>query len=266
MNVVVLANSEATFVCIIMSEEGSLVDITWSGPDPLPVPTVTNVGGIITSNLTVSVENGSNAGELYNCTVSYTRCSLTNTSDSAMFIIIPSIIEAPESGIVKYLGNFSFVCEFTVSGSFNISWTGPISDIPSTEQPGVRTVRTTAQFTQLQFNEGGVYTCTLTNEAGSVSASATVFVEPVVFIMPMDGLVSAQEVAVFTCMVQDDPVSTIQWQKLDNPTYENVSGEIGRNLTFNPVEFGDEGDFRCRVATDNFGIFETEQVILTGNA
>ncbi len=35
--------------------------------------------------------------------------------------------------------------------------------------------------------------------------------------------------------------------------YETVMGESGRNLTFMPIEFGNEGSYRCVVNTPQFG-------------
>ena len=53
---------------------------------------------------------------------------------------------------------------------------------------------------------------------------------------------------------------SIQWQKLN----VNISGETDRNLTFLPVEFGDEGVYRCIVTTLDFGVHELDGVTLTG--
>lgn len=266
MDVEILPNSLITFECVIMPEPGSLVNVTWSGPDPLPSFETTSLGNMIRTNISFNVQNGSNAGLPYNCSANYFRCT-ARASASAIFtiIILPSIIELPQNHIGRYLsGNNTISCTATVTGALSISWTGPITGLVpmiTTTMEGNR--KSVLNFDLLQYSEGGVYTCTASNDAGSVSASAMLFVEPQIFSIPSDGLVRVGETAVLMCMVQDDQFVSVQWQK-QNLTFEYVPGEIESNLTFSSIVFGNEGIYRCVVTTRNFGVRTTDAVTLTG--
>ena len=86
---------------------------------------------------------------------------------------------------------------------------------------------------------GGSYTCTVSNTAGSDSASATLYVAPYI-ISPIirQALVSNGSFWTILCEAGGFPSPTVTW--LDVP------GIYSARLSFYPVEFGDEGVYRCK--------------------
>jgi hypothetical protein len=263
-------NTETTFTCVINSELNSVVDITWEGPDPvLPPPVNNNDNGIITSNLTINVTDGIFEGQGYNCTVLYRSCLLTVTSTSATFFIIllPTIVQAPMSGAFNTDDSMTLTCSATTNyGSLSITWTGPTTnlqgiDVSSTEN----NITNSLNISLLNSTIGGVYTCIATNEAGSITASATIFVRPI--IMPTVILASNGDEISLICEVQTFPPSFIQWRK------QNIIGDFevlpdasGNNLTIAPVVFGDEGVYSCSANSKEFGVQHSSiTALIAGN-
>lgn len=250
-------NAEATFSCVIDSVIGSVVDITWSGPDSiLPPPVNTEENGVITSNLTINVTDGSYEGQMYNCSAQYQYCLLSVTSSlSATFFIIllPVIVQPPFSIDVFEVGDsLSVTCvaaRTTNYGSLSITWTGPILGIE-----GVDTIVTENNLTNSltvtlgNYTFGGLYTCIASNEAGTDTAIVTIFLRPMV--LPEMILASTGDDVTLMCVSQSMPYYSTIWEKQNNlGLFEIISGESGRNLTIR-ISFGNEGVYRCAITTE----------------
>lgn len=248
-------NTEATFSCVIDSELGSVVDITWNGPDSvLPAPVNAELNGTITTNLTINVTDGSYEGLSYNCSVQYQNCSEMVTSSSATFFITlsPTIIQLPLSGVYNVGDSLTLTCTATANhGTLSITWTGPYPNLQ-----GMNTAVNENDITSgLSINLydhtfGGLYTCVATTEVGSDRANSTIYVRPVVT-PTMTNVQSGDEV-ILRCEVQSIPVSSIRWEKQNNTgQFVIIQNESERNLTLRSI--GQEGFYRCAASTEEFG-------------
>ena len=249
-----------------------MVSITWSGPVaslPLPVNTpVPSQEDLVISNLTVNITGPSFEGE-YRCIAQYTNCIGTTTSNPTNFIILlpPTISEGPVDQVVDVESNVSLTCTANLDtvnlNTVSITWTGPVTDPIVQEVTATDSITSTLTVSEVEINNGGEYTCTAGNEAGSDSASSILYIRPV--ITPAMILTSAGENVTLTCGVQDTPPGTFQWEKMNlTGMFNPLANESERNLTLYPVEFGDEGTYRCIVNTSQFGEQMSSLSVITG--
>ena len=98
---------------------------------------------------------------------------------------------------------------------------------------------------------GGVYTCVVSNAAGSGSDSATVNVSPTFTVEPIGFGTEVSVNHMLECNATGFPPPTYQWFKVGGNFSENVTGENTSILSFNPVYYGDEGDYYCQVMSGN---------------
>ena len=248
-------NFDIIFSCVINSTDiGSNVAVVWAGPDSmLPPPTNSVQMSIVTSYLRINVTNGTHEGQFYSCSVNYDG-NVTAISNSAEFTIIhPPTVALEPLITVKRGDNITLTCQTNNSGTITITWTGPANIVPDIDVRNMTIVRNSITLLNIDFDFGGEYTCTATNEAGTDSDSIIVFLAPAVapdMILTMD-----RSVVILSCSVQSFPNTTIEWEKEnDMGTFVNVSGQIERNFTFSPIAYGDEGVYRCVVTSVNFNI------------
>ena len=105
------------------------------------------------------------------------------------------------------------------------------------------TVNSSLTVSNITADDGGDYTCIAENEAGFTEASAVLYVSLYVS-EPQVGLnTTSGSVETIICTIEGFPIN-YTWEKLvEGMNYSHVS--TGRVLEFNPVEFGDEGVYRC---------------------
>ncbi len=114
-------------------------------------------------------------------------------------------------------------------------------------------------LTNITARDGGVYTCVAINNAGIGSDTTDVYVHPYIVLEPVSNIYTVNGSFVeLECIVDGFPSPNVTWQTLGIDLLElaesNVS-RIGRDLTefdnlplqFSPVNFGDEGYYRCVV-------------------
>ena len=245
-----------------------MVNITWSGPVaslPLPVNTpVPSQEDLMISNLTVNITGPSFEGD-YRCTAQYTNCIGTTTSNPTNFIILlpPTISKGPLDQVVDVDSNISLTCTANFLDTVFITWTAPVTDLIVQEVTTADSITSTLTVNEVEINNGGEYTCTVGNEAGSNSASSILYIRPV--ITPAMILTSVGEDVTLTCGVQDTPPGTFQWEKMNlSGIFNPLANESEHNLTLYPVEFGDEGSYRCIVNTSQFGEQMSSISVITG--
>ena len=119
---------------------------------------------------------------------------------------------------------------------------------------------------QVTAGNGGRYTCTVTNSAGSGSYSTYVFISPMITLNPNSSSVSngTEEVS-FTCSATGFPEPDIEWFTENGPLPDTASGENTNTLTIAPVLFGDEGQYFCE-ATSNELTVQSESATLTSES
>ena len=235
------------------------MDIYWDTPLELSSPNNSIQGDLVISALTFIAANYSFEGD-YHCIAQFDSCSIDVSSPPATFTILPTIISPPRNMLVTTGDNITLSCNATSFGSTSITWTGPSGALMGEQVTG-HEVSSSLTLTGVDSRDGGEYTCTATNEAGTDSSTAIVYVRPVV---TPDLLTATRDQMVsFNCTVQDSPMANISWEKMDefgDFTPLNVSDQI-LELT---VEFGDMGVYRCVVSTALFGVLNSSTSLLTG--
>ena len=112
---------------------------------------------------------------------------------------------------------------------------------------------------------GGNYTCVVSNTAGNDSATAVLYVEPIIVAQPTDILTRNGTVVNFTCAAESFPAPEYTWEKSneENSSFDRVSS--GPVLEFTPAVFGDEGSYRCVASLPGTSRNATSQLaVLTG--
>ena len=262
---------EVTFSCVVNAGVEGTVTIMWSGPPDARLPPPYNTrqpspqDHRVRSELTVNIANETFEGG-YRCSARFDNCVGNVTSDVGFLSITPppEIIKGPENQLVDRNSNVSLNCTATNVGNISISWTGPVSGLEGDE-----TLSDTDNFIsivtvmEVDFENGGEYVCTASNEAGSVNSTAIIYVRPE--LTPVEVLTSAGMMVTLMCVVQDSPPGSVRWQKMNmSGLYDELTDETDRNLTFQPVAFGDEGSYRCVVNTSEFGELTSPVSVITG--
>ena len=102
--------------------------------------------------------------------------------------------------------------------------------------------------------DGGVYTCIASNEAGGDEESFTVNISPVITLNPAPIDVDVLVIAMLECAASGFPEPTYQWFKVGGEISANVTGEDTSILTFNKTFYGDEGDYFCQATSGNITV------------
>ena len=131
--------------------------------------------------------------------------------------------------------------------------------------------------------DGGEYTCQGSNEAGNINATAEVFIRPIILNQPMEIFANSGEMASLLCDADGFPLF-YQWQKLNNTlcgifsgsasgssgsgsgiadNYVDIENATDPILEFSPIQFGDEGSYRC-IASNPVGTAVSEAATVTG--
>jgi len=118
-------------------------------------------------------------------------------------------------------------------------------------------------ITQISLADGGEYTCVVSNAAGSGSASTLLNVSPEIVLDPTDVNARNGTMHMLMCEAEAFPEPRYQWMHVGGTFGENVVGVNSSLLVFNPVIFGDEGDYYCR-ATSNGVTVTSDSATLTG--
>ena len=111
---------------------------------------------------------------------------------------------------------------------------------------------------------GGVYTCMVSNIAGSNSASTFVFIFPYFINHPHSNEVSVGSAVLLICDAASFPSPDYLWQRSDGEIIRNDIVTNERNLSISNVEYGDEGGYFCTVSAREDYI-PSNIVIVSGN-
>ena len=145
--------------------------------------------------------------------------------------------------------NVTFTCVATGLGSLTVTWTITASTtLPnSTETLDNDAITSTLVLTSVGAIDGGDYTCEITNEAGSVNATGTLYIIPLIVTQPMNVVTVVGMVEELSCIAEGLPEPVYQWQKQNALTglYVNIQNANESVLDFSPVAFGDGGTYQC---------------------
>lgn len=123
----------------------------------------------------------------------------------------------------------------------------------------------TLAITQITVNNGDEYTCIVTNVAGNDSASTSLFVYPEITQDPVNVLNATNgSVRILACEAVGFPEPLYRWVRVSGTFRENVVGVNSKMLMFNPVIFGDEGEYYCTATSNNVTV-TSQNATLTGN-
>ena len=162
-----------------------------------------------------------------------------------------------------------FMCS-AVGPELEFNWT-TTANVPLPD-PMNSDTSSTLTLTDVSAVYGGEYTCTVSNAAGSLNATAALNIAPEITMQPDDISTTNGSIEMLECTAEGFPEPTYQWLKhvIDGPgdilvgdiasglgNESDLMGEYVMNATgpilrFDPVMFGDEGDYRC-VASNALG-------------
>ena len=97
----------------------------------------------------------------------------------------------------------------------------------------------------VEASTGGMYTCVVTNAAGNNTDSTFVFISPYFITEPVDQLTANGSSITLHCLAEAFPSPSYLWARTDGVPVRGDLTIITDILVFNPVLFGDEGDYYC---------------------
>ena len=154
--------------------------------------------------------------------------------------------------------NASLLCGSTGGPNNAYQWQVNGSDIENETSQ-------TLQLSNVNASTGGMYTCVVSNAAGSDSASTFLYVSPYFVIQPIHRQAESGSTVSLSCEAEAFPAPEYQWWHVNG---EPIRCEIisdSQVLVFDPVEFGDEGDYYCNASSIGMTTQSTV-VTLTGMA
>ena len=107
----------------------------------------------------------------------------------------------------------------------------------------------TLMFTTMTAADGGVYTCLVSNTAGSDTASTYVFIAPYFTTPPIDIMQPMGSSGSLSCVAEAFPDPEYQWERVDG---EPIRADIvtrQSTLLLSSIMFGDEGEYSCYVTS-----------------
>ena len=114
---------------------------------------------------------------------------------------------------------------------------------------------------------GGVYTCNVSNPAGSNSSTSNVWTLPVFDVAPDDTNSYIGGSVNFTCRARGYPTPHYVWRKTNGTLPQFSSIETDHNntstLTIHPISIGDHGEYVC-IAMGYGDVSSSVSAILTG--
>ena len=165
------------------------------------------------------------------------------------------MIGVTPSNILSRGDNVTLTCSARGGPDNMFQWQKNGADLPGENQ-------TTLQLTDIDATDGGEYTCVVSNAAGNDSTNVTLYIRPYIVVNPQPLLLTVERSNVtFTCEALSFPGPSYQWDKDGDPGFS----DFAQILTFNPVDYGDEGYYTCVAVIVINGInftAESEQVVL----
>ena len=148
----------------------------------------------------------------------------------------------PDQGLYSTSDNIILTCSAQGGPSNMFQWQN--NDVNLTNE--------TSEILNITGSDGGgVYTCVVSNDAGRDMDNFTVNIIPE-FIQPLIGYnAEVDTYRTLECNVTAFPAPTYQWYKVGGELGVNVSGENTAVLRFDPVQYGDEGDYYCQATSGN---------------
>ena len=169
-----------------------------------------------------------------------------------------SVAVSPEMEIAVVGGTVTFTCSAQGGPDNTYQWQNDGQDL-------MNEADTTLTVSNISAMNGGNYTCVVSNAAGSDSATAVLYVEPIIVTQPTDILTRNGTVENFTCVAESFPAPEYTWKIYNEETDSFDMVSSGQVLEFTPAVFGDEGTYRCVASLPGTsGNATSDQAVLTG--
>ena len=277
-----------TYTCTVNGSAGNAVDIEWSGPAVQTQPTVVEISdGIFTSNLTLTNVTMFFSG-VYQCTARYSNilCTSDISSNATLDVIAPPKIHSQtQSPSIVDRGRFIFLLfNFVAHPSFtDVQCGGPSGEevtFSRIDDDTVFQISIRIEISSVNFIDGGMYDCVVNNIAGNITATVLLIVRPIV--EPQQVLALNGDSTTLMCLAQSIPEPLYIWERfLDGNDSDSIPDEFTSALSlsdenstisdpflnFEPIQYGDEGVYRC-VITITDGTQEvssqSDGILLTG--
>ena len=114
----------------------------------------------------------------------------------------------------------------------------------------------------ITFMDGNEYACVVSNAAGSESISTFLFVSPEIMLNPTDVNTTNDSIVIIMCDAEAFPLPEFQWVHIDSDIGSNIEGADTSMLVFNPVLFGDEGDYFCNATSNGISVSSESATII----
>ena len=184
---------------------------------------------------------------------------------------------APATADAVLGGTTTFKCSSSGNGTLKLMWRTPAGKIVITGQEtlSLSEVSSNISLSNITEVDGGNYTCIAVNEAGLTEASATLRVGVFVANESLELFTAYGHVVILTCTVQIAP--NYKWEKFNESELEESSSASGimimssdgyqvvsneQELQLDPVQFGQEGVYRC-VANTTMGEVISNKITIT---
>ena len=121
----------------------------------------------------------------------------------------------------------------------------------------------TLTFPNVTASTGGVYTCMVSNIAGSNNASTSVLIYPYFIDHPRSIEVSVGSEVLLICDAASFPSPDYLWQRTDGMNISNNIATNDRNLNISSVQYGNEGGYFCTASAGEDSV-QSQIAIVTG--
>ncbi len=175
----------------------------------------------------------------------------------------------------------AFMCNGTGLGVLEVTWTTTAanSSLPNAlETLESNSITSRLSLAVVDVQNGGLYTCKISNEAGSTNATAGLYIIPDILTQPFNISTMAGIDRSLDCLAIGFPEPSYLWEKLldtsGNGETSNSSGGAemeefnslnvsSQELNFKPVGYEDFGVYRC-VVSNAAGILASHRATVTG--
>ena len=102
--------------------------------------------------------------------------------------------------------------------------------------------------------DGGVYTCVVSNAAGSDMASVSLNIQPVFTVHPADQEIVSGDNVSFSCSAMAFPEPTYMWFREGGELPDSALGANSSMLVLDPAVFGDQGVYYCNATSSEVSV------------
>ena len=167
-----------------------------------------------------------------------------------------SVVLSPVNGTFSRQENVNFSCSALGGLGNTFQWVRDGVELEN-ETSGLLTLLA------IDATSGGEYTCTVSNAAGNESVSAFLLVSPEILLQPVGVNTTNGSMAMLRCGAEAFPEPEYQWEHINGTIGDNVLGTNTDTLVFDPVLFGDEGDYLCTVNSNGIRV-SSDTATVTG--